>query len=312
MTLRKSLPLWRINILRNPKNNMSAVAKYRKKIKSAKNIAKITKAMQMVAASKMRRAQDSATRSKVYASELVKLSTILSSQIDESVHPLLRKPSEARDLVLVIAPEKGLCGSLVTNISRKLLEVVGTTDPSKIDFIVVGKKARHVVGRLSGNIIGEFTLGISQPTYEIVPPIARLIEKEFIDGIVGRVVCLYTEFHTTINQETLYKVLLPLNLAGNDILERSVENGYKGYIKFEPSADIISTEFLSMFLETEIYQLLLESYASEQSARMVAMKNATDNARSLISLLTLEYNKKRQEMITSEIIDIGNAVSSQN
>jgi F-type H+-transporting ATPase subunit gamma len=291
---------------------MSAIAKYRKKIKSAKNIAKITKAMQMVAASKMRRAQDSATRSKVYTSELVNLSSILSSQIDESVHPLLRKSSTTRDLIVIIAPEKGLCGSLVTNISRKLLEIIGSTDASKTDFIVVGKKARHIVGKMSGNIIGEFILGVSQPTYEIVPPITRLIEKEFVDGVVGRVVCLYTEFHTTINQETLYKVLLPLSLAGNDILEKSVENGYKGYIKFEPSADVVCTEFLSMFLETEIYQLLLESYASEQSARMVAMKNATDNAKSLMSQLTLEYNKKRQEMITSEIIDIGNAISSQN
>lgn len=291
---------------------MSAIAKYRKKIKSAKNIAKITKAMQMVAASKMRRAQDSATRSKVYASELVNLSTILSSQIDESVHPLLRKSSGAKDLIVIIAPEKGLCGSLVTNISRKLLEIVGSTDSSKTDFIVVGKKARYIAGKLSGNIIGEFTLGVSQPTYEIVPPVTRLIEKEFVDGIVGRVICLYTEFHTTINQETLYKVLLPLNLAGNDILKKDVENGYKGYIKFEPSADVVCTEFLSMFLETEIYQILLESYASEQSARMVAMKNATDNAKSLISQLTLEYNKKRQEMITSEIIDIGNAISNQN
>lgn len=291
---------------------MSAIAKYRKKIKSAKNIAKITKAMQMVAASKMRRAQDSATRSKVYTSELVNLSSILSSQIDESVHPLLRKSSTTRDLIVIIAPEKGLCGSLVTNISRKLLEIIGSTDASKTDFIVVGKKARHIVGKMSGNIIGEFTLGVSQPTYEIVPPITRLVEKEFVDGVVGRVVCLYTEFHTTINQETLYKVLLPLSLAGNDILEKSVENGYKGYIKFEPSADVVCTEFLSMFLETEIYQLLLESYASEQSARMVAMKNATDNAKSLMSQLTLEYNKKRQEMITSEIIDIGNAISSQN
>ena len=289
---------------------MSAIAKYRKKIKSAKNIAKITKAMQMVAASKMKRAQESALKSKVYTTELMNLSSILTSQIDESVHPLLRKTLLEKDLILIIAPEKGLCGSLVTNVSRKLLEITGVKDMSKADFIVVGKKAKYVVNRLSGNIISEFSIGVSQPKYEIVPPIARLIEGKFIDGDVGRVICLYTEFYTTINQEPLYKILLPLNLAGGDILERTTEISLTDYIKFEPSADIICNEFLSMFLETEIYQLLLESFASEQSARMVAMKNATDNAKSLISQLTLEYNKKRQEIITSEIIDIGNAVSN--
>jgi F-type H+-transporting ATPase subunit gamma len=291
---------------------MSVVTKYRKKIKSAKNIAKITKAMQMVAASKMKRAQDSALKSKVYTTELVNLSAILSMQIDEGVHPLLKKAVQTKDLIVIIAPEKGLCGSLVTNISRKLLEIIGANDPKKTDFIVVGKKAKYIVGRLSGNIIGEFSPGVSQPKYEIVPPIVRLIEKKFIDGEVGRVICLYTEFHSTINQEPLYKILLPLSLAGNNILKRTVENNNTGYIKFEPSADVICTEFLSMYLETEVYQILLESFASEQSARMVAMKNATDNARSLISQLTLEYNKKRQEIITSEIIDIGNAVSIQN
>src|SRR4030042_3815050 len=114
---------------------MTAITKYRKKIKSAKNIAKITKAMQMVSASKMKRAQDSALKSKVYTTELVNLSSILASQIDESVHPLLKKTTLQKDLVLIIAPEKGLCGSLVTNISRKLFEIMGTKDVSKADYI---------------------------------------------------------------------------------------------------------------------------------------------------------------------------------
>jgi len=288
---------------------MSTITKYRKKIKSAKNIAKITKAMQMVAASKMKKAQESALKSKVYTTELMNLSTILTSQIDESVHPLLRKNLLEKDLILIIAPEKGLCGSLITNISRKLLEITGAESISKAEFIVVGKKAKYVINRISGNVIAEFSPGVSQPQYDLVPPIARLIEKKFIDCEVGRVICLYTEFYTTINQEPLYKILLPLNLAGSEILERVVVDNSTDYIKFEPGADVICNEFLSMFLETEIYQLLLESFASEQSARMVAMKNATDNAKSLISQLTLEYNKKRQEIITSEIVDIGNAIS---
>jgi len=110
---------------------MSAITKFRKKIKSAKNIAKITKAMQMVAASKMKKAQESALKSKVYTTELVNLSAILSTQIEEDVHPLLKKAVQTKDLIVVIAPEKGLCGSLVTNISRKLLEILGTNDPAK-------------------------------------------------------------------------------------------------------------------------------------------------------------------------------------
>ena len=289
---------------------MSAINKYRKKIKSAKNIAKITKAMQMVAASKMKKAQISAMKSKVYTRELTNLSKILSSQVDEQVHPLMRKDIGGKNLIFVIASEKGLCGSLITNMSRKLIEIIGSTDLSATDFIVVGKKAKYVVGKIGGNIIGEFSLGISAPRYELVPPIARLIEQKFISGEVGKVTCLYTEFYTTINQEALYKILLPLNLAGIDLGDNQ-ETVYDSYVKFEPSVDLICEEFLSIYLETEIYQLLLESFASEQSARMVAMKNATDNAKSLISQLTLEYNKKRQELITAEITDIGNAVSVQ-
>ena len=284
---------------------MSSVRQFRKKIKSAKNIAKLTRAMQFVAASKMKKAQEQAAGGKDYVNGLISLSYLLSNYLDPKLHPLLQSGSEEGKVIIVlVAPEKGLCGSLVTNLSKKLILAVEAIGKQRIEFITVCKKANQVIRRIGGEIIAEFTLGLSSPKYETVPPIANLIEERFRDGLASRVVFIFSEFVNTLNQVPTERTLLPLKPTYDDTRE---EPNNKDYL-FEPSAKEVVEPFLEMYLEVEIYQILQESYAAEQSARMVAMKNATDNAQSLIGDLSLEYNKVRQSIITAEILDIGNAV----
>jgi F-type H+-transporting ATPase subunit gamma len=287
---------------------MALIGQYRKKIKSAKNIAKITKAMQLVAASKMKRAQVMASSGKEYAGGIIDLSNLLSKHLNKEIHPLIgdAKDPNAKTLVVLIAPEKGLCGGLVTNLSRYLTLVI-SQEGKNCEFIVVGNKAKQAARRMGLEPIAEFELGLSYPKYEIVPPIANLVEDKFMSGDVKKVVVVFAEFINTMLQTPQSKTLLPLQLTSQNVdsVETNIENK-KDYI-FEPSAKEIVNPLLEMYLEVEIYQLLLEAYASEQSARMVAMKNATDNATGLIDELTVEFNKVRQAAITNEILDIGNA-----
>jgi F-type H+-transporting ATPase subunit gamma len=283
---------------------MASIRQYRKKIKSAKNIAKITRAMQMVAASKMKRAQDAAGAGRDYAKELQYLAGLLSSYLDPNRHPLLKSTnvSEGRELILFLAPEKGLCGGLLTNLSKKLALTYPKLGGGNIDFIAVGKKAKNIITRLGGNIIYEFEIGLSRPSYELVPAISKLIEEKFLSGEVDKVTVFYMEFVNTMQQLPLQKVLLPLKLTLSDEpITKTVD------FLFEPTEEILVKSLLERYLEVEIYQFLLEAYASEQSARMVAMKNATDNAQNLIGDLTIKYNNARQAGITAEITDISSA-----
>lgn len=287
---------------------MASVRTYRKKIKSAKSIAKITKAMQLVAASKMKKAQISAASGKEYSAGIIELASVLSNFLDAKLHPLLSAvdSDSKKQLIVLVAPEKGLCGGLVTNLTRflnKYIEVVGRNN---VELVAIGKKAKLAAKRMSANVIAEFEIGLSSPSYELVPPIARLIEDRYLDGGLSQVTVVYPDFVNTMVQTPKSLVLLPLQKQlAKDIEEEQVKVDYQ--YKFEPDPKSIVDPLLGMYLETEIYQILLESFASEQSARMVAMKNATDNAESLIDTLSIEYNKMRQSGITNEILDIGNA-----
>lgn len=284
---------------------MSQILQFRKKIKSTKNIAKITRAMEMVAASKIRKAQNLAEQSRFYAVEMHSLGSLLGKNVETSIYPLLAEGNNSgNDLVVLIGPEKGLCGNLNVNLTRGLMEIMESKVVNKIEFITVGKKAINIARHFEGEIIAEFSLGISQPTYEFVPGISRVIEERFTKGDIRRVIVVYNDFISTLEQKVRYRIILPLKLSGieSDVEEKSMQE-----VIFEPGVKDICESFLSLYIETQIYELILESFASEQSARMVAMKKATDNARDLISSLTLDYNKTRQNIITSEITDIGNS-----
>jgi F-type H+-transporting ATPase subunit gamma len=285
---------------------MALIGAFKKKIKSAKNIAKITRAMQLVAASKMKKAQNSALSGKEYADGVYSLSGLVAKYYDEDTNKLVNKDNKkaAKTMIVLVAPEKGLCGSLITNLSKFVYKIMAEEKDS--EFLVIGKKAKQITARLRGNLIADFEMGVSSPKYDMVPPIARIIEERFIGGLNDKVVVVYSEFINTMEQKPKVKSLLPLTI------EEGVSNDKPEYLsdyKFEPSLGEIANPLFEMYLETEIYQLLLESYASEQSARMVAMKNATDNASSLIEDLTVEFNKARQSAITNELLDIQNAVT---
>lgn len=289
---------------------MASIRIYRKKIKSARNIAKITRAMQMVAASKMKRAQEMAQVSRGYADGILDLSNEISFYVDTSINPLLHEVKGNRgQLVIVIAPEKGLCGSLLTNTVRFINKIVMSDSSKNVKFIAIGKKARYVVGRIGGEIIAEFNIGMSQPTYDIVSPITRLITESFTSGEVGKVSVVYNEFINTMTQKPSFKTILPLTMIGETFSDQEdgAEVAGGSDMLFEPSAKDITDSLLERSLEIEIYQFLLEAYASEQSARMLAMKNATDNAEGLISDLTIKFNNARQASITTEIADISSA-----
>lgn len=280
---------------------------YRKKIKTAKNIAKITKAMQMVAVSKMKRAQDAARASRDYSLGLSAFSKLLSTKLESTYHPLLSKVNEgaAGDLVVFIGSEKGLCGSMLTNLAKKLLSQYPDLNSDKVRFISVANKAKGILTKFGGTIIADLEMGLSGPKYDSVVPIAKIIREEFLKGSVKNVKIVYTKFVSTMRQEATIDTLLPLR---QETVEQHETPG-DDFTLFEPSAKAIINSLMDMYLETVIYQYLIEAYASEQSARMVAMKNATDNANSMISNLTVVYNNARQASITAEIIDIGSAAA---
>lgn len=275
---------------------MATLLTLKRRIKTAKNVSKTTKAMQMISASKLKKAQESATSSKPYVEKLESLSRNLSEKIDrDNLHEYMKSPDSKAKLLLVISPDKGLSGGLVTNLIR---EIYKFSSSEKIYYITVGKKAEAAVSLLNKEIIASFPFGTSVPPFENVYPIAKLINEYFLGGKVSEVKILSTKFSGVFSQVPELKQLLPITIEDNEKVQNLPT-------VFEPNVQELLPDLLQHFLEMLIYQGLLESYASEQAARMIAMKNATDNALDIISDLQLEYNKTRQEKITNELLDIG-------
>lgn len=254
----------------------------------------------------MKRAQEIALSGREYSAGLEDLSGILS--LSGYSHPLMNEKNNESKKILVIlaAPEKGLCGSLITNLHKKLMFFIDENGRENIDFVCIGKKAVDMVRKLNLNIIADFTFGFSYPSFEFVTPIAKLAKEKFIDGSYGRVNFIYSDFVNTMTQIPHTRTLLPIS----EKIMQEQENS--GYVLFEPDTESILSPFLNMYVETQMYQVILEAYASEQSSRMVSMKAATDNAWNLIGQLTIDYNKARQSEITNEILDIGNATDILN
>ena len=278
----------------------------RRRIKSVKNTSQITKAMQMVAASKMRKAQMRALSGRPYAEELAKiLAALAQAGGSEELHPLLQERKEVkRELVLVISTDKGLCGALNTNLLRELNKF----DAAKTTFVAVGRKGAQYLGRLKRDLAAEFELKETFTFLECKQASKFCIEK-FLSGDVDKVTVAFTDFKSTLRQEPTLKVILPVQNFDLDDLHgqktEAVANA-TDYL-FEPSASGVLEHLVPHYVHFAVYQMVLESRASEHSARMVAMKNATDNAKQLIKDLTLEYNKVRQAGITTELLEITTA-----
>ena len=278
----------------------------RRRIKSVKNTSQITKAMQMVAASKMRKAQMRALSGRPYAEELAKILAALGKAGgSDELHPLLQERKEVkRELVLVITTDKGLCGALNTNLLRELTKF----DAAKTTFVAVGRKGAQYLGRLKRDLAAEFELKETFTFLECKQASKFCIEK-FLAGDVDKVTVAFTDFKSTLRQEPTLKVILPVqnfDLADLHGTKTEAAANTTEYL-FEPSAGGVLEHLVPHYVHFAVYQMVLESRASEHSARMVAMKNATDNAKQLIKDLTLEYNKVRQAGITTELLEITTA-----
>ncbi|MCE0497192.1 MAG: ATP synthase F1 subunit gamma [Methylacidiphilales bacterium] len=297
---------------------MSNLRDIRRRIKSVKNTAQITKAMQMVAATKMRRAQQSALNLRPYATSLDDLASHLYANIgkDEISHPLLQGGTKSGKIaVVVITSEKGLCGPLNTNLLR---DVVKADAADKV-YISVGRKGRQLLARMKKNLLADFELKDS-PTFAESKTISRFILQKFEENQFDRVEIYYNRFVNTLSQVATRYPVIPI---GAGVLETArglgetekadrleKKSAEKFPYNFEPDADVLLGKLLPYYVHLELYEKILESRASEHSARMVAMKNATDNAKQLIKDLTLEYNKARQASITNEILEIASAAAT--
>jgi F-type H+-transporting ATPase subunit gamma len=280
----------------------------RRRIKSIRNTAQITKAMQMVAASKMRKAQQHALAGRPYAALMNKVLVSLQKRTDPKLHPLLNVRPLKKELVLIISTDKGLAGALNTNLFRE----AANFDPAKTTFVVTGKKARQFIARTKRDLLADFELKDS-PSFVETKPIAKFCTEKFLNRDVDNVSVLYTHFVNTINQRPVVQTLLPI--SSFDLAKKHDESAegtgehvdpMLGYV-FEPNAEAVLDVMLPYYLQYQVFQMILDARASEHSARMVAMKNATDNANQFIKDLTLEYNKMRQAGITTELLEIATA-----
>ncbi|MGI2335187.1 MAG: ATP synthase F1 subunit gamma [Dehalogenimonas sp.] len=282
---------------------MANLRAIRLRIRGVKNIAKITRAMEMIAASKMRRAQERGLAGRPYREKITEVIAALSAVSGETGHPLLAKRPVKKVMVVHITPDRGLSGGLVGNINRATLAFIQERKDTPTNFIVIGKKGLDFMRRAQREIAAEFVGMGDKPTLQDTIPISRIVIDDFKSGAVDEVWVAYSQFVSTLVQKPVLEKLLPVEPA-------QIEPQQNVEYLYEPDAASVLGSLLPAYVEMKIYQLLLESIASEQSARMVAMRNATQNANELTEELTLEYNKARQESITGELLDIVGGVAA--
>ncbi|MDP3988295.1 MAG: ATP synthase F1 subunit gamma [Candidatus Levybacteria bacterium] len=282
---------------------MASLIFLKRRIQAAQNVSKTTRAMEMVAASKLRKAQEATLSVRPYVEKLSHLSHEISSKItEEKSHPYIEQRI-GKTLLIALSPDKGLCGSLTGNLIREYIDF--RDEVKDAVYLTVGKKMEASLVKFKNEIIASFAFGSSLPGFEMVYPIVRLIDEYYLSKKVANVKILYTHFTSIFTQTPKITTILPI------ILPKETEEKTNGFHLFEPSAEEILPSLLKHYLEMNIYRQLLESYVSEQASRMITMQNATNNARDIIEDLKLEYNKSRQAKITSEILDISSAANAK-
>lgn len=276
---------------------MASLLQLRRRIRAAQNVSKTTRAMQMIAASKLKRAQDSALASRPYTERLVSLTRRISEKVGKDyTHPYIQPKTLIKNpLLIFLTPDKGLCGGLITNLLREFFKFVSVE--KETTMIVVGKKAEAQVVRLQKEIIASFPFGTATPTFDMVYPISNLIDHYYLSNQVDTVKILYPHFTSIFTQTPKIETILPVSLPQDEQIKDE-------FYLFEPKSEDLLPNLLKHYVEMAIYQSLLESFVSEQASRMIAMQNATNNAKDIIEDLLLAYNKTRQAKITSEILDI--------
>lgn len=291
---------------------MASVREIRRRIRSVKNISQITRAMQMIAASRMRRAQEQAVASRPYAAKCWEILTHLAAQTGaaQQLHPLLTQRETIQNVaIILITSDRGLAGAYNGNTIRRTTRFMVENKRETASLITVGRKGRDFMARFGRKVIAQFIDMPPRPTALDAASIARIAIDGFLAGEFDEVYLAYTDFINTLIQEPTIRLLLPIR-SGQ--VESKVMSEYlnqtttmlKAEYIYEPGPEALLDTLLPRFTELQVYQALLEARASEESARMVAMRNATENAKELINDLTLSYNKERQGAITKEMLDI--------
>ena len=289
---------------------MAGTKEIRLKIKSVQNTRKITKAMEMVAASKMKKAQERMRRGRPYAQRLLDITMHAARANTEYKHPLLtRRESVKRVGVVVITTDKGLCGGLNTNVLRLVLNQhkEWLTQGIEVEYCAIGNKGFSFIQRMGGKVVSQVTNYGDHPALErLIGPVKMLIDG-FLEGRLDEVHIFSTRFVNTMKQEPTHATMIPIPqewvLPTGQVMKANVGAGNWDYL-YEPDAKAVLDQLLVRYIETAVYQAATDNIASEQSARMVAMKAASDNARNIIDELQLVYNKSRQASITKELSEI--------
>ena len=287
---------------------MPSTREIRRRIRSIENTAKITKAMELVAASKMRRAQERALAGRPYAERLSWVLADLAETMQQmdpyTIHPLLQRREVKHACIILVTPNRGLAGGLPTSLNRRA-SALALDLGVPASMVAIGKKGRDFFRRTDVNMRATFTELGDYPEYIDILPIARVVIDDYLASEYDQVFIVYPFFVNTMNQEPRVHQLLPVE-PPEDKATQAID-----YI-YEPDRESVLAELLPRYVEMQIYEAILESIASEQSARMVAMRNATDAAEEVLEELTLARNKARQEQITKELLDIvGGAESMQ-
>ncbi len=286
---------------------MASAREMRLRIKSVKNISQVTRALEAVSAAKVRKAIQALTATRSYATKAWQVLTHITGQPGSlNLHPLLtERPNPKNALVIVLTADRGLTGAYNTNVIRYVLQ---RFDKYRIPvkYITVGRKGRDLLIRLRKPVMADFSNLASTPKFSAISAIGRLAVEEFLNGEVDEVYLVYTDFVNMARQVTTLKKLLPLEMANREGRVEDFEQhaGPAAAYEFEPDQQEILDEMIPRFTALQVYQAILESQASEHAARMIAMRNATDNAKELVGALQLAYNKVRQQAITNDILDI--------
>jgi F-type H+-transporting ATPase subunit gamma len=291
---------------------MASTRDIRRRIKSVKNTSQITKAMQLVAAAKMKKAQDQAVAGRPYADMMNRVLVSLKDKIEDTAHPFFAPGTGTKELVVVITTDKGLCGALNTNLLRKIYQTYPSTGSAEVDYICMGRKGAQQMSRLKKHVIAEFT--VKDPAkFPALRTIGNFIQEKFLTGEYASVKVAFSNFINTVNVQPALETLLPVNpvtLGGkrpHDKPEKEEPTALNPQYTFEPTPADVFKSILPQYVNNTLFQMMLESRASEHSSRMVAMKNATDNAKQMLKDLSLEYNKLRQASITNELLEITTA-----
>jgi F-type H+-transporting ATPase subunit gamma len=286
---------------------MANAREVRLRIRSVKNIAQVTRALQAVSASKVRKAMSAMLQTRPYAMKAWQVLTHIAGQPGRAtLHPLLTPRAESHhELIVLITGDRGLAGAYTSNIVRYTLQRFNT-NPVPVSYLAIGRKGRDMLIRRRKNVIAEFSNLPAAPSFSDVSAIGRLAVDEFLSGKVDRVYLVYTHFINMVRQVPAVKQLLPLEIEQGEgrVVAFETEKSIHATYIYEPGETEILDQIVPRFTALQVYQAILESLASEHAARMVAMKNATDSATELAGALQLEYNKARQQGITSEILDI--------